>query len=87
MKNYRSGEEKFNILMGVINTNITVVEYHRKYTIEPLVYYRLGDQLFGGMVITELNNTLIRPYGLEKLLNTNQFLNSYKRKRLLGNAV
>ena len=31
MKNYRSGEGKFNIIMGAINTNITVVELCRRY--------------------------------------------------------
>ncbi len=53
--------EKFNIMAGAINTDITVIEYHRKYGTESPVYYRLRGQFFEGARngLSELSNALV----------------------------
>ncbi len=61
MKNYRSSGEKFTIITGAINTDITVIEHHHKYGTESQVYYRLRGQFFEGAKngLSELNNALV----------------------------
>ena len=48
MKNYKTSEEKFNIIMGAINTNITVVDLCHKYGMVSSAYYRWKEQFFEG---------------------------------------
>ena len=48
MKNYRTSEEKFNIIMESINSNITVVNLCRKYSMVSSAYYRWKEQFFVG---------------------------------------
>ena len=48
MKNYKTSEEKFNIIMGAINTNITVVELCRKYGMASSAYYEWREKFFEG---------------------------------------
>ena len=44
MKNYRTGEEKFNIITESINTNITVVELCRRYGMASSAYYEWREK-------------------------------------------
>ncbi|WP_298278396.1 transposase [Ferroplasma sp.] len=48
MKNYNTSEEKFDIIMESINTNITVVDLCRKYGMVSSAYYRWKEQFFAG---------------------------------------
>ena len=48
MKNYRTGEEKFNIIMESINTNITVAELCRRYGMASSAYYEWREKFFEG---------------------------------------
>ncbi len=48
MKNHKSSEEKFNIIMESINTDITVADLCRKYEITSSVYYEWRNKFFEG---------------------------------------
>ena len=48
MKNHKSSEEKFNIIMESINTNITVADLCRKYGITSSVYYEWRNRFSEG---------------------------------------
>ncbi|MEM0136173.1 MAG: transposase [Thermoplasmatales archaeon] len=48
LRSYKTSEEKFEVIMESINTNITVTELCRKYGTAPSLYYKWRDQFFAG---------------------------------------
>ena len=48
MRNIRTGEEKFNIIMESLNSNETIAEICRKYNIAPSLFYRWKEEFFEG---------------------------------------
>ena len=48
MRNIRTGEEKFNIIMESLNSNETIAEICRKYNIAPSLFYKWKEEFFEG---------------------------------------
>ena len=48
MRNTRTGEEKFNIIMESLNSNETIAEICRRYNIAPSLFYKWKDEFFEG---------------------------------------
>ena len=48
MRNIRTGEEKFNIIMESLNSNETIAEICRRYNIAPSLFYKWKDEFFEG---------------------------------------
>ena len=48
MRNIRTGEEKFNIIMESLNSNETIAEICRRYNIAPSLFYRWKEEFFEG---------------------------------------
>ena len=46
MRNTRTGEEKFNIIMESLTSNETIAEICRRYNIAPSLFYRWKDEFF-----------------------------------------
>ena len=46
--NIRSADEKFNIIMEALKTNISITELCRKYGISVSQFYKWKDQFFEG---------------------------------------
>lgn len=46
--NIRSADEKFNIIMEVLKTNISIIELCRKYVISVSQFYKWKDQFLEG---------------------------------------